>query len=228
MNCEEFQKRLLIDPMDVDPVFRAHAGVCADCAREAERALAFEARLSRALMETAGTGDDRTASHRRGARLLVGLAPLLAALIWWSAGSGIGPGAERRLAGLVITHVAAEPELLGNGAVPPAGLSAALLLLRTLGVEGALRLDGRTLLRHAGRCRIGRGDGAHLVIEGERGPVTLLVMPKRTLSARRQLHGGRFDTLLVPTSDAAVALVGESGEPLAAVADRLVLEYAGK
>ncbi len=53
MHCDEFRQRLMIDPLDTDPVFRGHASVCPDCAAEAERALAFEARLRAVLAQDA-------------------------------------------------------------------------------------------------------------------------------------------------------------------------------
>jgi len=49
VDCNDFKRRLMTDPMDRDPEFRAHARGCTECAAEADRALVFEAELRRAL-----------------------------------------------------------------------------------------------------------------------------------------------------------------------------------
>jgi hypothetical protein len=228
MDCQEFKRRLLTDPMDTDPEFRGHPRECPPCAAEAERALAFEAELRRALAAESGgpLPDDGDAAPRRRRWLLLGLVPLLAALAWWVlqvAPNPFGDAAGRALGRMAVAHVASEPDLLdtaGRGAVP---LREARLLLRNLGVDAPPRLAAGPTLRYAGPCQIGEQRGAHLVMDGKRGPVTALVLPATPQAGFARVHAGAFDALLMPRGDGAVALVGERGEPLGAAAARLGL-----
>ncbi|MBK1629738.1 hypothetical protein CKO31_03080 [Thiohalocapsa halophila] len=225
MDCDEFKRRLLTDPMDTDPEFRGHARDCPPCAAEAKRALAFEAELRRALAAETGT----PLPHERGARrrwLLLGLLPLLAAAVWWAlqlAPTAFGDAEGQQLGRLAVAHVTSEPDLLDTSGRGPVPLPQARLLLHNLGVDGPPHLAAGPTLRYAGPCRIGEQRGAHLVMDGDRGPVTALVLPAtpRAGSARVRVDG--FDALLLPRGDGAVALVGAPGEPLGALASRLGL-----
>ena len=226
MHCDEFRQRLMIDPLDTDPVFRGHANVCPGCAAEAERALVFEVRLRSVLAQDAhphaegdANGDE---SNDRRVRLLL-LAPLLAAFVWWWVGPGAWFDTRPDLAEISIEHVVNEPSLLRGQGGPPVSATSVLLLLRNLGLSQALSLSPSTRVRHAGRCSI-RGDpAAHLVVDGAEGLVTALVMPPHPGARREFLRGHDYNTLVVPSFDATVALVGLPGEPLEVVAARLGL-----
>jgi hypothetical protein len=225
MDCDEFKRRLLTDPMDADPAFRGHARRCAPCAAEAERALAFEAALRRALAAESGAQPPvRGSSVRRW--LLPGLLPLLAGLAWWGlhlAPNPLGATAGQALGRMAIEHVQAESALLDTAGRAPVPARQVRLLLHNLGVEDPPRMDAGIRMRHAGRCRVGARDGVHLVMDGKRGPVTALLMPQAPSSEPATLHWHGLDALLLPLGHGAVALVGEPDEPLRALAERLGL-----
>jgi len=228
MDCETFRRRLLIDPADPDPRLRAHAETCPACAREVRRATAFEAQLRRALAdETAPQGN--AAAHRRPRQLLpalLGLLGLLGVGIWWLM-PGPGSGGTEALAATAVAHVRDEIELLealGSGLTRAQSRPESVaLLLEGLGVPQRLRIDGGLAerLRHAGRCVIGTRYGLHLVLQGQRGPVTVLLLPGREIAAQHSTTSKRFDILLAPAGDATLALLGEHGEPLQELAQRL-------
>ncbi|WP_295884506.1 DUF3379 family protein [uncultured Thiohalocapsa sp.] len=231
MDCEEFKRRLLTDPMDPDPAFRDHARECPPCATEAGRALAFEAELRRALAAETGEPLPEASGARHGRRwlLLVGLLPLLAALVWWGlhlAPVPTGMATARALAGLAVEHVRSEPDLLDTAARAAVPVPAARLVLGNLGVETMPRLGAGPTLRYAGRCRMGEADGAHLVMDGERGAVTVLVMPIVASTVPMLVRRDGLRALLLPHGHGAVALVGQPGEPLRPLAERLDLVEA--
>ena len=226
MHCDEFRQRLMIDPLDTDPAFRGHASICSSCAADAERALAFEARLRAVLAQDADSPAEGNAhdlgSSDRIVRLLL-LAPLLMAFVWWWAGSGAWFDPWRDAAEISIEHVANEAALLRGRSGPPVSADSVMLLLRNLGLGRALSLHPSTRVRHAGRCSIWGDPAAHLVVDGTAGLVTALVMPPHP-GVRRELRRGQdYDTLVEPSLDATVVLVGLPGEPLEAVAARLGL-----
>lgn len=231
MDCDSYRRRLLIDPRDPDPDLRAHAQRCRDCAREAKQARAFEKRLRRALADEVAGAPPRQPRARGGGRRLVPIPLLLVALLaaggtWLALRSGRADDAGEVLAA-ALGHVRDEIAMIDG---PRTGLTSARarpaavdLLLRDLDLGGRLDVAadaGR--LRYAGRCRIGRRDGLHLILEGRSGPVTALLLPKRRLAGPQQAASERFDILLVPAGDAALALFGESGEPLEEIARELI------
>lgn len=189
MHCDEFRQRLMIDPLDTDPLFRGHVSVCPDCAAEADRALAFEVRLRAVLAQDANPrvqGDaNGHGSSERIVRVLL-LVPLLAGFFWWWATTGTWFAPRGYQAEISIEHVTNEPSLLRDQGGPPVSTTSVLLLLRNLGLGQAISLHPSTRVRHAGRCWIRRVLGAHLVFEGARGPVTALLMPPAS-SAQRDI-----------------------------------------
>ena len=237
MDCESVRRRLLTDPRDPDPALLAHTRVCRACAREARETRAFERRLLRALADETAAAPDRAPGNARLHRPLVLLAllvlPLLAAGGWWLAiQSGRDSDAGDVLAA-GLGHVREEIAMIDG---TRAGLSSARarpatvdLLLRGLDLQGRIRLDGDwDRLRYAGRCRVGDRDSLHLILEGRRGPVTALLLPGRRLAGPREAVSRRFDVLLVPAGDAALALFGEHGEPLQDLARRLMPPKEGR
>ncbi len=227
MDCDAFKRRLMTDPMDTDPEFRGHAQHCPSCAAEAKRALAFETQLRAALAAEMGKPLPAPGGGRRHRRwLLLGLLPLLAAVIWWALRIAPDPAAGwagQALARLAIEHVQSEPDLLdtsGRLAVP---VRHASLLLHNLGVDAPAGLATAQTLRYAGRCRIGEVGGVHLVMDGRRGPVTALVVPMAPGATSTQFRLGGLVALILPRGAGAVALVGERGEPLRVLAKQLGL-----
>lgn len=76
-------------------------------------------------------------------------------------------------------------------------------------------------VRYAENCSIGRTRGAHLVLAGQRGPVTVLVLPDRPVPARQTLHAAGFDGMIIPAARGSVTIVGMPGEALPAFEQRL-------
>ena len=76
-------------------------------------------------------------------------------------------------------------------------------------------------VNYAGTCPIREHTGAHLVVAGVRGPVTLLFMPGEQLDQRQVLQDQRFSGVVLPTANGSIAIVGERGEPLERLERRL-------
>jgi hypothetical protein len=212
IDCREFRRRLLIDPYDPDPRLRRHREQCAACDRAANEALAFEAALRRALSVSPPRGlanrIKAAAGRHRPARPGAGAAAvaLLALAVW--VGVGVFP-TEPELSTVVARHIEAEEEHLhARHAVGPSQLAD---LLAPLGGE----LTGRLGQVHfAELCVIRDARGAHLVVKGRRGPVTVLFMPGESPGRARSVSTGRLRGMIVPTAYGSLAVVGEPGEPI--------------
>ena len=155
----------------------------------------------------------------------------------------------------VLAHIHAEPEALA--APGPVDADKLAAVLRALGAQldsapGDDAMDGggtspgmgevdrvgsersrprRELaveVRYAGICDIRRRPGAHLVLAGERGPVTVLLMPDERVSQRAPLRTGNLEGVVLPVDGGSMAIVGSRGEPLNALEHRLRVQFHGK
>lgn len=70
------------------------------------------------------------------------------------------------------------------------------------------------LITYAQSCKIGGRQVPHLVIQGERGPVTILLMPEEAVDAPQSLSGNNVNGVILPVGDGSIAIIGESGERL--------------
>lgn len=226
MNCLEFRRRLLEDPARDEADFLAHAGQCQSCQAEYQRCQQFEQNLLSALQvpppptlrdEIIQRHDaEFTTEAPRRRRLLAGLAASL--LLGIGIGMKLtlfnGPALEQE----VIGHIAHEMPLLEGQAdhwVDPGRLGQ---LFAELGGE----LDGQLgRVRHAGRCQVGKGKGLHLVLQGEHGPVTLLMMPEQPVNGVLPLQAGELQGVILPLQQGSVAVVGTIGEPVLHIGEQV-------
>lgn len=230
MNCVEFRRRSMVDPMSQDPELAEHASACARCAREAQRLASFEQALrdalkirppeglkARILLAQSFSATRRTSTV--GARWLAAAAALLVAVGvtgWlgyrWDAYLGEPVGLERA----VLNHVNSELSYLY------VDHDIQRTQLGQLFAQFGARLDndfGR--VSYAGRCNIRTQPGIHLVVPGQEGAITVLFMPDEHLTEPTPVHSDRFTGIIVPTDFGSVAVVGEKGEPVSDVAEKM-------
>lgn len=220
MNCDQFRHRLMIDPYSRDAGFLAHAAACSSCANAFEEAKRLEGRL-RAALEAELAGADVMESRLASGvtvwlRPVHGLLvlPLLIAAVWFGLKGG---GSVTDWEEVVLGHIQSEPaHLRAVGQVPWSRVN---LLFRGLGVEADPDIEPAA---YAGRCLIGPREGVHLVIRGERGPVTVLLMPGEPLSTERRFEGAGLEGVVLPADFGNLALMGAPGEPLETRARRLL------
>ena len=166
------------------------------------------------LLELVLANEKRTRRLRRRA-LAVAAGVLLVAGV----GGGLGLDHWRRPADLpvtVINHVEDElPHLHEDRNVPPEALAA---LLAPFSAEVVQPLSH---VNYAGRCAIRRHAGVHLVLPGNQGPVTVLMMPGEPVERSTRFQSGRFDGLILPTAFGSMAVIGERGEALNDIAVRV-------
>lgn len=226
MNCFEFRKICITEPRSTHAEYRRHRETCRACAEFAERQEAFERRLAAAVQVPvpAGLGarlilgqtTAQASSFRRAlayaASVLVTLG-LAGGLLWW-------PGEQQPMDELVIAHILDEPQHLMSQDVVPAERAASVLASLGMTLLGDLGL-----IRFADRCP-GR-PGAHLVLAGSRGPVTVMIMPDHPVRDRQRLARNGFTGVIAPAGTGSVAIVGVSGEAIEQYEARLRSAIAG-
>lgn len=219
MNCLEFRRTLLVNPDCRETAFLEHLEQCADCAREAEQAWRFEEKLRRALDAAPMDGLEarillsQSVAGRPARMRRWSLAASLLLAICLSAWLGLHwPGAGQPMVGLeqlVLTHIRGEPQHLEAHAAVSAETLESLLA-----PFGAHASDQLGQPRYAGRCHIRRQAGVHMVLSGEQGPVTVLIMPGEHAQQRLVVDAEDFAGVIVPTGYGSLAVVGVPGEPV--------------
>lgn len=219
MNCLEFRRACLVDPLSRAPDYRDHAGRCPACHEFLHQQLGQEQCLRAALAVEPPPGLAARILLRQSFVRRTRLPLALAATVLLSVTTGLVGTALLRPVSLgteVLAHIRAEPEHLASPAAEDAGKLAAVL--QALGA----RIEGNPgEVRYAGVCRIGRNAGAHLVLRGERGPVTVLLLPGQKPDRPLRLHDHGLEGVLVPIEGGSVAYVGMAGEGIEGLAQRL-------
>ncbi len=70
------------------------------------------------------------------------------------------------------------------------------------------------LITYAQTCVINGKRIPHLVIQGETGPVTILLMPEEEVAAAEQLEGDNIHGVILPVGSGSIAIIGPREEPL--------------
>jgi len=217
MNCHEFRRLLMIDPRRREQAFLDHLQHCPKCAQEAEQAWQFENRLLLALAPADTPAPPPTAPWGFSpVTVTAALLLILSLSVWLGNRWGLYPGTEPQLEEIVREHIENEPQLLQLDH----NLSASGVALILSGLGGRLSSDPGPI-RYAGRCRIRRQQGVHLVVAGERGPITVLLMPGEHLAAHRRLDAVNLSGIIVPTDYGSMAVVGGRREPLEPVVEKM-------
>lgn len=77
------------------------------------------------------------------------------------------------------------------------------------------------LVTYAQTCDINGKAVPHLVIQGERGPVTILLLPDEKIDAAVDLSGEHIDGVLLPVGNGSIAIIGQRGERIDAISNRV-------
>ncbi len=72
----------------------------------------------------------------------------------------------------------------------------------------------RSLITYANTCTINGKAVPHLVIQGERGPVTIILMPDEKIDGAQSLAGRNVNGVILPVGSGSIAIIGEAGERL--------------
>jgi len=250
MNCLEFHRMSLAEPDSRDAAYLQHRHECAACRAYAERNVGFEQSLREAMqidvpadllptiklgqaiaaedsVATTSGPDLRRVPGRRGtvavlqrrwaARPVLALAASVVVLV---AAGFLGLQAlnqpSQSFPDEVIAHI--EHEL--NHLHEPGEVGEAKLAALLDGFGGSIEQDlGK--VSYAGTCTIRKQKGLHMVMAGERGPVTVFYVPGEKPGATTRFSADGYQGELVAAGDGSLAIVGAEGEPLAPIISRL-------
>jgi hypothetical protein len=233
MNCLEFRRRITVDPGHPGAEAERHRRTCRSCAEFARQQRGFDQQLrgvikridmpdtlgARILLRQ-GTAVTRQRRVLRSRRFAVAAAVVLSVAL--ALGVAITPKSPG-LARTVVAHINDEPHHLAErNAIGLAQLNEVLAPYGT-----ALSSEIGTV-HYAGACGIRKYNGVHIVLQGDHGPVTVLFMPREHRHMRTPIMDRRFEGVIVPTRIGSMAIVGERGEELDRIEQRIerALRYA--
>lgn len=211
--CLEFRRRVGAEPFAGGPEVEAHRRECVPCARHEAELRDMDGVIRRAL-EVRLPPRERTANAAAPARrarffaiaasLVAGVAAALVVLV------AVPRAAVARE---VVGHVLHEPGVTG----PTAPLSPAAVA-GVLGPEGLALAPGAGTVSFAARCVFDGRVVPHLVVQRPEGPVTVLVLPHRSVGKPMRFAEQGFAGVVLPAPRGAIAVVGRDVENLDAVA----------
>ena len=225
--CEEYQEAIAAEPSFDGGA--GHLSGCASCQAFREEMLALDAQIGRALainvpeLDMPELGDIDTANvtalpqHRFGPPIWYAVAAsfTLAAFIGFQMlGGGVSNSA---LAEQILAHVDHEPYSFREtvNAVSDQRLA------RVIPANVAVMDHSAGLITYAQSCTINGHKVPHLVLQGERGPITILLMPEEKISAAQSIIGESVSGIILPVGDGSIAIIGEEGESLEMIEERI-------
>lgn len=220
MNCEGYIQAITSDPWD-DTL--THAETCASCRAYRDELRAFDRKIALALtvpvpaavmpeLPEIETGNVTTLSSRR--RLSTPAWFAVAATVVIAAALGF------RMLGTDLTYSSLADEVVAHLDHEPYALRVTdravseQRLQRVVPATVATLDHSAGLITYAQSCVINGKTVPHLVIQGERGPVTILLMPEETVDAPQAIDGQSINGVILPVGSGSIAIIGEKGEDL--------------
>jgi len=236
MNCENYREAIAADPSESFEGGAGHAAVCESCSAYRAEIQALDLTIARALaidvpelkipdLPPIGEEDGNVVNlpFRRVSKITtpawIGIAAsfALAAVIGMQFVDN-GPSHDQLLAAQVLAHL--DHELWALKVTNVAVSEERLAQVVNPGVGTMDRDIG--LVTYAQTCIINGRIIPHLVIQGEKGPITLLLMPDEMVSSAVILSGESVNGVILPVGDGSIAIIGARDERIEDLKQRVV------
>jgi len=236
MNCEDYREAIAADPSESFEDGAAHVAACESCSAYRAEMRALDDKIARALaidvpalqipdLPPIGEDDENVVNlpFRRVSIIStpawIGIAAsfALAAIIGMQF-VGNGPANDQQLAAEVLAHLDHEPGALLVTNVSVSDEQFARVINPAVGTMDR----GVGLVTYARTCIINGMSIPHLVIQGEHGPVTLLLMPNEMVSSPVSLSGESVNGVILPHGNGSIAIIGERNERIQDLEQRVV------
>jgi len=229
MNCEDYERAIGAEPGGTIEGGDAHIATCASCRALRDEYLELDRRIRQALMVSVPeyslpdmNRDAKVRTLRQKPRVTApawfGLAATVALAAW------LGLQLQRpdldslTLADQIVAHMDHEPasRVISDVAVAERTLDS--VVTKNVAELGS----GMGLITYARSCVINGKLVPHLVIQGENGPVTLLLMPDEPIDAVTPLNGHAINGVILPHGGGSIAIIGENDTSLGEIEERVL------
>ena len=221
MNCTDIQAALNANPEFKDE--SGHLQDCADCRRYRDDLRSLDQRIRAAMevdvpkLEMPELPELDTskiaalpARRRRTRSLWFAIAASVALAVFVGLRVSGPESAEYSLAEQVLAHVDHEPAALLPSNTPVDDDHLQSVVPRNM----ASMNHEAGLITFAETCPINGNPIPHLVIQGERGPITILLLPEEEISEAISLDGENVHGSILPVGEGSVAIIGTRDERL--------------
>jgi len=221
MNCEDYREAIGADPSYEGG--EAHVSACAGCLAYRSEMRALEQKIGRALaisvpelrmpdlpdVDTAGVVS--LAARRR-----------FTAPVWLAAAATLVLAAfvGIRMYGSNVTYPSLADEIVAHLDHEPYALRVTdapvdeRRLAKVVPANLAHMNHDAGLITYAQTCVINGRKIPHLVIQGEQGPVTILLLPDEAIDDAVPIEGESINGVILPVGGGSVAIIGERNEKL--------------
>jgi len=221
MNCEEYRQAITEDPSFDGGA--GHLSECAACQAYRAEMQVLDQRIGCALAldvpelvlpELPDIESDNVVSLARGRRFSPPTWFAMAATVAVAAVLGvrlIGGSVEyESLADEVLAHVDGEPR-----AMRVTDVAVTDDRLHDVVTADIAEMDHSAgLITYAQTCVINGHDVPHLVVQGQQGPIMILLMPEEMVDAAVPLSGEHVNGVILPVGNGSIAIVGGRTERL--------------
>ena len=229
MNCEEYREAIA-----ADPAFEggdSHVAGCGDCQAFQREMLALNVKIAKAMqlnvpvlkmpeLPEVDTGNVATLPVRKR-----WLKPMLFAV---AATVVLAASISLRVSGVFQSYGSLAEEVLAHMDHEPGALRVTdepvsdRRLARAVPAKLAIFDRDASLITYAQSCTINGKDVPHLVIQGEHGPVTILLMPEEKIAEAMPIDGNNVKGVILPVGDGSIAIVGDREEQLESIQKNVV------
>jgi hypothetical protein len=234
MNCEKFKEAVAANTQATFDGGAQHVAECESCASFMADMQALDSRIAGALAidvpelnipDLPAIEEDNVVNlpfERKGGistPAWIGIAASLAVAVFIGFQmTGTGPGDEYSLANEILAHIDHEPGALRVTNVAVSDERFGRVVNSSVGTMD--RDVG--LITYAQSCVINGKTIPHLVIQGEKGPVTLLLLPDEMVDGAQKITGESVDGIILPVGSGSVAIIGERDEVLGEIEQRVI------
>ena len=230
MQCEEYREAIATDPSETFDG-ASHASDCESCAAFRGEIQALDAKIAQALAVDVPALQMPELPDLEATDNVVSLRPRkLTAPRWLAIAASVALVAflGGRMLTSPIEHLSLADEILAHLDHEPYSLRVTDTPVSERKLGSVVREEVATfdedfpLITYAQSCVINGKTIPHLVIQGERGPVTILLMPDEQIDNAVELDGRGVNGVILPVEGGSVAIIGEREEQLSPIKDRVV------
>jgi hypothetical protein len=202
-DCRRARLAIGGEPQSLPADLALHVSTCAACAKFRAETLAMEGRLKAALELPLHRFRQPAAKQSAPRRFALAASLLLAVLV--------GGGAwlfrpHAALAGELVEHVIHEPgSWQGREPVSPEALAAVL-------AKAGVRYDIRLPVTYASPCPFRGRIVPHLVVQTDRGPLTVMVLAHVAGHEEGEFSEGDYRGIVLPAGSGSIAVVARKGQ----------------
>lgn len=230
MTCDEYRSAIAAEPVALTGPLAMHAEECAECAAFGRSMQSLDKLILQALqvevpelrVPELPSMDDasnvvRLSPRRFSMPVSLGLAASIVLATVLLVRSLVPVAEFPSLEAEILAHLDHEPRSRAVTTQAEAGWR-----IDTVIGPYAQMDSSAGLITYARTCVIDGHSVPHLVLQGEHGPVTLILLPDEKIDAARTIEGESVSGVILPVGDGSIAIIGERGQPLDEIEQQVI------